>query len=473
MAIRPSAVSPIARRARATRPASVLFALALVVGAGASGFSAARATAVPPAPVTFSGPSRIGFPGGDDWEPSIAADRYGHVYVLMTHYLSFKGGGTGDPDPTCVGCGSPHMVLQVSSDGGATFSAPRAPFPTLTRQDDPQIAVDPADGRTLYASYMEGNKSSQHVARSDDFGATWRTMLVEPLRRGTDKDILAVRGGNVYLVYHTQEKIFASSSHDGGRTWSFTNMLGTTNSTLGVSLPSGGAVAPGDGQTVLFAWNGINRPGQAKGTINLYVTKSTDGGLTWTTSLVDVSQAAPDCGCGGWDFWGAQMALGIDAAGTIDVLWNANRVQYGPQRVFFARSVNGGATWSTPTDVSNARSGTNHAFPALVAGATGDVRIAWMDDRNGFDPGGATGVARWNTYSRSSTDGGATWSPERRLSAYVPGYAYKLATPAPGFLQPYGDYMELDVTGAGKTVATWGEGPSYNGPGNIWFAAQQ
>ena len=67
---------------------------------------------------------------------------------------------------------------------------------------------------------MQDNKSSQYVARSDDFGRTWRAMLVEPLQRGTDKDILAARGGNVYLVYHTQQKIFASVSHDGGRTWS-------------------------------------------------------------------------------------------------------------------------------------------------------------------------------------------------------------------------------------------------------------
>ncbi len=470
MVNRPSGGVLRVRGGRAARPAALIVAVTLALTAGAPAVGAVTPTAPTPA---FSGPTRIGFPGGDDWEPSVAADRYGHVYTFMTHYLSFKGGGTGDPDPTCVGCGSPHMVLQVSSDGGATFSAPRAPFPTLTRQDDPQIVVDPADGRTVYASYMEDNKSSQHVARSDDFGATWQTMLVEPLQRGTDKDILAVRGGNVYLVYHTQQKIFASSSHDGGATWSFTNMVGTTNSSLGVSLPSGGAVAPGDGRTVYFAWNGVNRPGQAKGTINLYVTKSTDGGTSWSTSLVDISQAAPDCGCAGWDFWGAQMALDVDPSGSVDVLWNANRVQYGPQRVYFARSTNGGSAWSTPLDVSTAVGGTNHAFPALVTGGTGDVRIAWMDDRNGFDLGGATGVARWNTWYRSSTDGGATWSPEVRLSAYVPGFAYKLATPLQGYLQPYGDYMELDVTGAGKTVAAWGEGPSYNGPGNIWFAAQQ
>ena len=229
------------------------------------------------------------------------------------------------------------MDLQASSDSGATFSPPRAPFPTSTRQDDPQIVIDPADGRTLWASYMQDNKSSQYVARSDDFGATWHAALVEPLQRGTDKDVLAVRGDDVYLVYHTLQKIFVSASHDRGRTWTTDNLLnGTTNSNLGQSLPSGGVVAT-DG-SVYFAWNGVTASGQAKGSINLYVTTSRDAGATWTTTLIDVSGAAPDCGCGGWDYWGAQLALGVDASGRVNVVWNANRSKYAPQRLFFASS---------------------------------------------------------------------------------------------------------------------------------------
>jgi hypothetical protein len=319
---------------------------------------------------------------------------------------------------------------------------------------------------------MEDDKSSQHVARSTDFGATWTTSLVEPLNRGTDKDILAVRGADAYLVYHTLQKIFVSQSHDGGATWTTSNLLdGTTNSDFGQSLPSGGAVAP-DG-SVYFAWDGMNASGQAKGTVNLYVTRSLDHGATWTTHLVDVSQSAPDCACGGWDFWGGQMALDVDTSGRVYVLWNANRAKYAPQRVFFARSADRGSTWSAAQDVSAAPSGANNAFPALVAGAGGDVRIAWMDDRNGFDAGGNDPDARWNVYERASADGGASWTPEAKLSRYLPGFTYKLESPKDGFLQPYGDYFEMAITNTGRTVAVWGEGNSYAGPGNVWFARQQ
>lgn len=447
---------------RVRRLAPALLALALLAaGPAVSPVVGARAG--------FATPQRLGFPAGDDWEPSVAADAYGHIYAFWTHYVGYAGANTGEVDPSCAGCGSPHMDLQISTDGGATWTAPRAPFPTTTRQDDPQIAVDPADGRTLYASYMQDDKSSQYVARSDDFGQSWHTVLVEQLKRGTDKDILAVRDGNVYLAYHTQQKVYVSYSHDGGATWALDNVLGTTNSTYGVSLPSGGAIAP-DGR-VYFAWNGVNNPGQAKGTVNLYVTASADGGLSWTTSLVDVSQAPPDCSCGGWDYWGPQMALGVDANAVVHVLWNANRSKDAPQRIYYARSTDGAATWSAPRDISGAVVGANATFPALVARGNGDVRIAWMDDRNGFDAGSGDPAARWNVWYRSSTDGGTTWSTERQLSAYVAGYPYSFASPRDGFLQPYGDYFEMDVTSSGDTVAVWGEGPSYAGPGNIWSTA--
>ena len=52
--------------------------------------------------------------------------------------------------------------------------------------------------------------------------------------------------------------------------------------------------------------------GGAKGPVHLYVSKSSDGGETWTVSRLDTSGAPPPCGCGGWAFWGAQPAVAVD-----------------------------------------------------------------------------------------------------------------------------------------------------------------
>jgi hypothetical protein len=447
------------RRSRIV-PAAVAVAVGLLL-------SVPTAMAVPP-PFTF--PVRIGFESGDDWEPSIAADDEGNVYALWTHYVGFEGADTGEIDPSCPECPSPHMVIQISRDNGATWGDPHALAPSEERQDDPQIVVDAEDGHTVYAAYMEGDKSSIVVARSDDAGLTFEPVLVEGIERGLDKIALAARDGHVYVVYHSQQKIFASVSHDAGDTWTVVQPVHNTNSKLGVSLPSGAAI-DSDG-VAHFAWNGSNNPGQAKGTVNLYVTTTANGGATWTTSVVDQSEAAAPCDCGGWAYWGPQMAIGVDAVDRVYVTWNAGETKFGPHRMFFAVSGDQAATWSDPVDVSLAPSGTNNVFPALVAAGDGDVRIAWQDDRNGFDKGGNDADARWNTYYRSSNDGGATWSDEVQLSAFVSSFSYKFATPSPGYLQPYGDYFEIDIDDQGRTVALWGEGNSYVGPGNVWFARE-
>jgi len=113
-------------------------------------------------------------------------------------------------------------------------------------------------------------------------------------------------------------------------------------------------------------------------------------------------------------------------------------------RIFFAKSADGGATWSAKTDVSTAPVGVAHAFPALAATGSGDVRIAWMDNRGGL----------WNTYYRRSTNGGSTWSSEVDLSTYVSGYTY---IQSGGFNFPFGDYFEMDIDSQGNTQAIWGE----------------
>jgi hypothetical protein len=435
-------------------PGRLLVALAaafcLLITAG----SAASA----PAPGTsFTVPLRLGFVEGDDWEPSLAADRYGHVYAFWNHY---------GPDPSCPTCPSPHMELQISSDGGNTWGDPQAHAPDAGgEQHDPQIVVDPVDGKTVYTGFMIGSKSSMFVAKSTDFGQSWRRMLVEPLERGTDKDILAVRGPHVYLVYNAVQKIYASVSHDGGETWEFRKIVHNTNSDFGWSLPSGGAVdSKGN---AYFAWSGYLANGKPSGDVNLFVTKSTDGGNTWTTQRVDTSGAPPPCSCGGWAYWGAQMALAVDARDRVYVLYNASDGKFAKSRMYFRRSDNGGASWSPRQDISLGPAGTNNLFPYVVARANGDVRIAWQDDRNGFDAGGDDLSARWNTYYRTSANGGGNWSAETQLSQFEAGYSYKFAD---GYLEPYGDYFELDIDGGGKTHALWGEGPSYAGPGNVWYA---
>jgi len=407
----------------------------------------------PPVPATgFSPQVRLGFTSGDQWEPAIAADRFGHVYVLYAQY-----GGV----PGCAACPSPTQVLQVSSDGGATWGAPAPLQVPGQRGWDSQIAVDPVDGRTVWAAWLERDKSDIVVARSDDFGATWTRATVDDTNAGTDKPILAVRGGDVYVAYNHSQTIWVSASHDRGETWSSVKAQPTAKGRLGWSLAGGGTVTP-DGD-VLFSWAGYTQNGGAKGPVNLYVSSSGDGGATWSDTLLDVSGSPPDCSADlcGWAFLGAQATLTSDSTGTLYALWNAGpeTPRGAPERIFFARSTDGGRTWSASQDVSPAPAGVDHSFPAIAADGSGTVRIAWMDARAG-------GGSLWNVYQRASTDGGVTWSPETDISSDAAGYPY---IKPDGFEFPFGDYFELAIDGDGVTHAVFGEGLNYDSPGSIWY----
>jgi hypothetical protein len=398
----------------------------------------------------FSPQVRVGYTVGDQWEPAIATDRLGNVFVLYPQY---------GPVPGCDACPSPTMTLVVSNDGGQTWGAPRTIADPGSGQYDAQIVVDPLDRETVYAAWLQNNKSLIAVAKSTNHGATWNVVIANSTNAGTDKPILLVRGQDVYVGYNHAQKVWVSSSHDGGAT--FTSNVVNPNGKLGWSLAGGGAITPSG--NVYFSWSGYEQSGGAKGTVNLFISKSGDGGVTWTNQVLDVSSSPPDCSdyfCG-WAYLGAQATMTTDSAGTLYALWNAGTVAKGPERIYFARSTDDGASWSAKVDVSAAASGIAHAFPAIAAAGSGDVRIAWMDARN---------APLWNVYYRSSQDGGATWSTESKLSSYVAGFEYIQAT---GFSYPFGDYFEIDIDDAGKTHAIFGEGLNYLTPGSIWYATEQ
>lgn len=384
---------------------------------------------------------------GDTWEPAIAADRYGNVYALVPDF-----------PPSCKGCPSSIADLVISNNNGKTWSAPVQIADPGSGQIDVQVKVDPVDGKTVYASWLQNNKSVIEVAKSTTSGQTWTTVIANSTNAGTDKDILAVRGNNVYVAYDHSQTVWCSSSHDGGQTW--TSVKVNANAQYGWSLTGGGTVDPAG--NVYFAWTGYTQNGQAKGPVNLYVTKSSDGGLTWTSTLLDVSSSPPDCSaysCG-WAFLGPGIAMTSDAAGKIYVLWNAGTVDGGPERMYLSSSSDQGTTWTPKADVSLAAVGVEHSFPSVAAGASGDIRIAWMDQRNNPD---------WNVYYRTSANGGASWSGETVLSSYVSGYSYIFND---GFRYPFGDYFDMDIDNQGHTQTAWGEGYNWLTPGNVWYTRQ-
>jgi hypothetical protein len=397
---------------------------------------------------------RLGYRAGDQWEPAMAADGHGHIYVLYPQY--------GPVIPDCSNCTAPTMSLLVSSDNGFSWQPSRTLLPFPSGQFDPQIVVDPVDRQTVYAAWLQNDKRDVIVARSLDFGHNWSFSWAERSEDDADKPVLAVRGADVYVGFNHDERFFVAASHDAGQTFNVVNV--NPAAAPGWSL-AGGAAVDASG-SVYYGWTAYARRDLTVHPVNVYVSRSGDGGHTWTTQLLDQSSAPPDCSAMSCEtgFLGAQIALASDASGALYALWNAGSASGAPERIYFSSSTTNGASWSARTSVSDAAAGVEHGFPAIAAGASGDVRIGWMDSRY-VEPGNPRRFL-WNTFYRSSTNGGATWSPETRISSLVRGYDYILPS---GFRFPFGDYFSLAIDNEGATHAVWGEGRNYKSPGSIWY----
>lgn len=396
----------------------------------------------------FTPQARVGFTVGDQWEPAIASDGFAHLYVLYPQYGRVPG---------CAACPLPSMILEISNNNGATWQRPREITPPGTGQYDPQIVVDPADHRTVYAAWLQNKRFDLVVAKSVDFGQSWSIVVADRGIMDADKPVLAVRGQDVYVGFNRDGKMLVAASHDRGITFLTS---GVSPKLQLVRALAGGATVDPEGSAYV-AWAGYARRDGAKGRESLYISKSSHGGKTWSTRLMDVSGAPPDCGayrCE-WGYLGAQITMTSDSAGTLYALWNSGAADKSPQRIYFASSTTAGDTWSPKLNVSTAPSSVEHAFPALAAEDTGDVRIAWMDTRN---------APLWNVLYRSSTNGGATWSPESRISSYVSGYRYIRTK---GFSFPFGDYFSIGIDNQGQTQAVWGEGSNFRSPGSIWYSS--
>jgi len=387
---------------------------------------------------------------GDDWEPAIAADPNDpFVYILHNRF-----GG----EPACPSnCPDPAMILRVSKDGGKTWGAERylCACRRVHGQHDPLIEVVPQTGE-VYAVWM--NDFDIHFSKSPDHGKTWSTPV--PVYGNVawgDKPNFATSadGQDVYVLYNgpTGGDVHAAISHDAGDTW---EQVRVTNDER-YHFAYGTAVLP-DGRVVStqnsFTYSGP--ASAAEGPVLQHVYSSDDEGKTWSEAVIDTLELGTVCTselCYA-DFYDSGPALAADEDGDLVIVYSGASEPEGPRTVYGRSSTDGGRTWSSRVALSP--SGVNAAFAAAAGFGDDTIRIYFADQRTG----------RWNVWYRSSQDLGATWTAAVKISDATSGTAYKNAK---GFIEFYGDYGEIAVTDGGKTIAVWGEGPSYLGPGGVWF----
>jgi hypothetical protein len=389
------------------------------------------------------------FGNGNDWEPATATDPNApYVYLLTTRYS-----GRGPLD--CAYCDLPDMALKVSDDGGDTFGdVIYLPPGRAGGQYDPQIETD--DAGTVYSAFINGGFRIVFT-KSTDHGRTWSEPVNISSPAGwADHPWLGVSpDGQRVCVAFNHASSWVSCSSDGGDTWPGAVQISTADR----YYYANGDVVRDDGTVIVSNASYRLRHG-FHGSINVVVSRSTDGGATWDNQAVDNVAEQPPCTNNGCphDHYGGQYALGSDDDGDLVLAYDGAIRPLGAQYIWTRHSEDDGVTWSDRTRISPRKRGIVASFTSVVGTGDGDFRVLWQDSRHG--------IRRWNTFVRRSTDGGLTWGPESRISDARGGRDYKHRS---GYDADYGDFTEVDVTDTGRTIGVWGEGFSYYGPGGTWF----
>ncbi|RME74601.1 MAG: hypothetical protein D6785_15685, partial [Planctomycetota bacterium] len=193
------------------------------------------------------------------------------------------------------------------------------------------------------------------------------------------------RGGRFYMVWQDssngKDEIYFAKSTDQGKTWS---------PPVDISSTSGNSEKPmilaGDNGVLSVVWQE-----EVSGSWEIYYARSTTGGDSWSTP-VNLSQNA------GISYTPSLTQIG----NTVYAAWADNTS--GTWEIYWSKSVDGGITWTTPASPFN--TGTASLYPCLAADSQGSLHLVWQEDLSGN---------REIYYARSS-DGGASWTSPVNLS---------------------------------------------------------
>jgi hypothetical protein len=361
--------------------------------------------------------------------------------------------------------GTNSIFRAYSTDSGTTWT--RGTIATGVACCDGQAAWDTFGN--LFLVYINNSVDQINVIVSTDGGATFSA----PLTVGTgsvDQPSIAVGSGSVWVDWNSSGSMVARGAPVTGL-----GTFGPFNAQQAIPSATGSfggiAVGPGpNGGKVIVTYQS---PTGGQGPATIFANVDSDGlgpggfGPRITVSSTNV---------GGFDFIPAQSERSIDAeAGAV---WDAtggpfnNRIylvytdetvnENNDTDIMMRTSTDDGATWSAPVRVNDDATINSQFLPYVALDpTTGIVAVGFHDCRNDNGipgPGGTNMIPNDDAeyYGTFTTDGGATFAPNRRLSG---GFSNATAS---GNGIDFGDYVGLDAR-AGKLYTLWADNANCDG----------
>lgn len=335
-------------------------------------------------------------------------------------------------------CSSSLQGYFASTDGGSTFTHTCGTLAAGAGGGD----GDPVVGWDLNSiAYRGGIDSTSNleivIGTSSDFGKTWSTPVVAAAASGVDMDKpwLEVDTNanspkkNALYVSMTEfysnndSQIAVSHSTDGGKTWKLVNV--STRQVWPNSVDQFSDMAIGQDGTVYLTWQRcpVTGPsGDCGGTTaTMYISKSTDGGNTWSqeSKIWSVNLAPDNCGA----FYGCLpntservsnipvVAIDNSASATNGRLYVANYNWTGSfMQVQVTSSGDGGTTWGNPVHVAPKSDNHDQFFPWINVSQKGVLGATWLD--RSLDPNNVN----YDAFAAVSKDGGSKFGTNYRIS---------------------------------------------------------
>jgi hypothetical protein len=301
------------------------------------------------------------------------------------------------------------MGVGRSADGGDSWSSTLlGGFDVMS---DPAIAS--GGGGRWYYSYIArggvaGTDLDVFVQRSTDDGQSWLApVAVTADANFDDKSYVAAQGDLVLVAYAdfgtSPAKIHAARSLDGGVSFDHDTVLANASVGGNGACP---VIAP-DGTFYVFWRDSFQQ--------FLWMSRSFDSGATWSPDASIVAMhplpSSVPAGEGGYRLLNLPSAVAAPN-GDLVVVWNDQLL--GDADILAIRSSDDGDTWSAPVRVNDDAAGALQFFPWIAIDGAGAVHVVWYDRRHDS--------VELDVYYASSTDGGATFGGNQRLTAasFVP-----------------------------------------------------
>lgn len=345
--------------------------------------------------------------------------------------------------------GANGVLASVSTNGGRSWTIPPlGKQPTFSRcsggnaanggdfekATDPWIDIAP-DGTAYFANvgYNDSNAdTAEFVATSTDGGRSWNAP--KTLIRENDPNVIDDRAAvtadrimphTAYVVWARQVNgpasaaggaAYFSRTTDGGATWSTARPIYQTPQGMETSANQIVELPNGDLLNI-FNQLSLGQTPYPRHDAILEI-RSTDHGLTWSkpeTVATNFVAGVTDPANGKPIRVGDNFThIAVDprpGTQTVYAVWGDSRfTNGGSEQIAFAKSTDGGQTWTAPTRVSTGAAG---AFvPGVAVNSAGVVGVAYYQ-LTGDDPAEPLATRYWIA---TSADGGSHWATRRQLS---------------------------------------------------------